>query len=60
MSIRTVTEIISCHAQCKSKQFGCMHPYLFPTLSIDRVIPDTLHLFLRLTDVLFNLLITDI
>ena len=35
---RTVTEIISCHAQCKSKRFGCIHPPLFPTIPIDRVI----------------------
>lgn len=33
---------------------------LFPTVPIDHVVPDLLHLFLRVTDVLFNLLILDI
>ena len=33
---------------------------MFPTVPIDYVIPHTLHLFLRITDNLFNILITDV
>lgn len=43
----------------KNKRLGCKHPPLFQ-IAIDHVIPDNLHLYLRITDVLFNLLITDI
>ena len=57
---RTIEEIIGNHTQSKGKRFGCIHPPLFQTIPITRIIPDTLHLFLRITDVLFNLLITDI
>ena len=57
---RTTEEIVAYHTNSKSRRFGCLHPPLFPTIPIDQVIPDTLHLFLRITDVLFNLLITDI
>ena len=41
-------------------KFGCIHPPLFLNVAIDHVIPDILHLYLRITDVLFNLLISDI
>ena len=33
---------------------------IFSHIPVDHIIPDTLHLFLRITDVLFNLLIRDL
>ena len=57
---RTNDDIISCHKQRKSLKFGCIHPPLFQNVAIDHVIPDILHLYLRITDILFNLLILDI
>ena len=59
---RTIAEITACHTKAKSssKRYSCVHPPLFPTIPLDHVIPDVLHLFLRVTDVLFNLLVTDI
>ena len=57
---RTNDDIILCHKQQKSLKFGCIHLPLFQNVAIDHVIPDILHLYLRITDVLFNLLILDI
>ena len=57
---RTVKSITSCRSQSKAKQYGCIHAPLFPTISITHVIPDVLHIFSRITDVLFDLLIMDI
>ena len=37
-----------------------MHQPLFPSIPIHRVIPDILHLFLRICDVLINLLILEL
>ena len=42
------------------QKFGCIHPLLFPNIAIDHVISDILRLYLRITDVLFNLLKLDI
>ena len=39
------------------EKHGCVNQPLFPTIPIDHVVPDVLHLFLRITDVLINLLI---
>ena len=41
-------------------RYGCIHQPLFPSILIDRVIPDILHLFLRISDVVINLLILDL
>lgn len=57
---RTIADIVSCHQKPKSKQLGCVHPPLFNMIPIDYVIPDITHLFLRVTDVLFNLIVLDI
>ena len=57
---RMVDDIISCHRKPKSQKFGCIHPPLFPNIVIDHIIPDILHFYLRITDVLFNLIILDI
>jgi len=57
---RTISDIQACCSQPKSRKFNCAHVPLFPTIPIDHTIVDMLHLFLRITDVLFNLLILDI
>lgn len=56
----TIEDITSCTTKPKSQKYNCSHPLLFPTIAIEHVIPDVLHLFLRVTDVLFNLLVLDI
>ena len=40
----------------KVKRFSCVPAPLFPMIPIDHIIPHVLHLFLWVTDVLFNLL----
>ena len=52
MGTRTIDDIISCHEKPKSQKFGCANPPLFPNIAIDHVVPDILHLYLRITDVL--------
>ena len=57
---RTMEEI-QCLALGKSTQkYGCIHQPLFPIIPLNRVIPDILHLFLRITDILINLLIQEL
>ena len=47
--------------QCaKSKQFNCKKDPLFPFIPLDHVVIDTLHLFLRISDNLIELLITQL
>ena len=57
---RTIDSIMTCLKKPKSQRLGCINPPLFPSVPITHVIPDVLHLFLRITDVLFDLLIMDI
>ena len=57
---RTTAGIVSCHQKPKCKQLGCVHAPLFDMIPIDHVIPDILHLFLRVTDILFNLIVLEI
>ena len=57
---RTIEDIISCHKKSRGERYGCKFAPIFKAISIDHVIPDMLHLFLRITDVFFNLLIVDI
>ena len=54
LGARSIEEIIM-HA--RSKKFNCKFPPLFPFISLDHVIIDTLHLFLRIADNLIELLI---
>ena len=56
---RTVCEIeeLSKLPKSSKQRFNCLHLPLFPNIEIDHVVPDTLHLFLRIADVLINLLI---
>ena len=57
---RTISEIQICCKQPKAKRFNCTNMPLFPSIPIDHTIVDILHLFLRVTDVLFNLLIIEV
>lgn len=41
-------------------RFSCCRAPLFPFIPMERVVIDTLHLFLRISDVLINLLIRDL
>lgn len=54
---RTVEEISekSKLAKTSSNRFNCVQPPLFPFVPISRVIIDSLHLFVRISDVLINL-----
>ena len=55
---RKVQEIQHLATLSKNKEkYGCIQQPLFPSIPIHRVIPDILHLFLRICDVLINLLI---
>ena len=56
---RTIDEIAE-FASMKYHKFNCSRKPLFPFIPIHRVIIDTLHLFLRICDVLINLLIRDL
>ena len=42
------------------EKYGCVRKPIFPSIAIDHVIPDVLHLFLRICDVLINLLIMEL
>lgn len=59
---RTIEEIREKHKLSKrsKSRFNCCGDPLFPFIPIQRVVIDTLHLFLRITDVLINLLIRDL
>ena len=59
---RTIEEISQKAKLPKSSpdKYGCCREPIFPFIPIDRVIIDTLHLFLRVSDLLLNLLIRDL
>ena len=58
---RSVEEIVECAALPRLKQkFNVSHVPLFPTIPLSHVVIDNLHLFLRVADVLINLLITEL
>lgn len=58
---RSIEEIIAKSSLPKSAEwYNCSHRLVFPSIPIDHVVIDTLHLFLRLTDLLTNLLIQDL
>ena len=48
------------HEASDHEKYGCKEQPLFPFIPIDHTIPDILHLFLRVSDVLINLLILDL
>ena len=53
---RTTTELPT----TRNKKYNCSNSPLFPFIPLDHVIIDTLHLFLRITDLLINLLVQDL
>ena len=58
---RTIEEIAGYAAKPKSRQrFNCSRKPLFPFIPIDHVIIDSLHLFLRVSDLLINLFIEEL
>ena len=57
---RTTDEIEKHCKLSKSKCFSCCEVPIFKFIPIDHVIIDTLHLFLRVSDLLINLLIQDL
>ena len=57
MGARTVKEITE---HSRKKQFNCKFPPLFDFIPMDHVVIDTLHLFLRISDVLIALLILEL
>ncbi|XP_046573163.1 uncharacterized protein LOC124281178 [Haliotis rubra] len=56
---RTVEEI-STMSNKKNKNFNCLHPPLFSFIALTRVVPDLLHLYLRVSDQLVKHLITEL
>ena len=60
---RSVEEIIKLSKLAKKKgveTYGCAREPLFPSIAVDHVVPDILHLFLRICDVMINLLILEL
>ena len=62
---RTIASISRSAKLPKTKKYneekcGCIRQPLFPSIPIDHLVPDILHLFLRVSDVLTNLLIVEI
>jgi len=55
--LRTIEEIQMLAKKKKGSKYGCIRQPLFPSIPVDHVIPDILHLFLRISDVLINMLI---
>ena len=55
--VRTISEIQSLSKEWARKIFGCLKLPIFSSIPIDHIIIDTLHLFLRIADMLINLLI---
>ncbi len=57
---RTIEENMAISALPKTKKkFNVSNPPLFPTIPLSRVVIDNLHLFLRVSDVLIDLLVED-
>ena len=57
---RTVEEIQRLALGKNTEKYGCIHQPLFPSIPINQVIPDILHLFLRISNILTNLLILEL
>ena len=59
---RTISEIKRLASLNKkgNLKYGCINQPLFPTIHITHVIPDILHLFLRISDTLINLFIMEL
>ena len=59
-TIQEIQELSKLKKTKRKEKYGCIRDPLFPSIPIDHVIPDILHLFLRICDVLINLLILDL
>jgi len=57
---RSIEEIKTLSKKPAKQQYGCKRLPLFESFPMDHVIIDTLHLFLRIGDLLINLLIMDL
>jgi len=57
--LRTIKEIQTLAKKIKGSKYGCIRQPLFPSIPVDHVIPDILHLFLRISDVLINMYFED-
>ena len=57
---RTVKSIEACLKLPKTRRVGCCASPMFKFIPIDHVIIDSLHLFLRVSDLLINLLIQEL
>ena len=57
---RTISKIQQLASSKKKEKYGCINQPIFPTIQITNVIPDILHLFLRKSDTLINLLIMEL
>ncbi len=56
-ALRTTDEIMELARKTSGQKYCCLRDPIFPTIPIDRVCFDLLHLFLRISDKLQNLLI---
>jgi hypothetical protein len=59
-TIKEISDLAKCKKTKTYKHFNCSRQSLFPMIHIDHVIIDTLHLFLRISDNLINLLILEL
>lgn len=59
-TIKEISDLAKCKKTKTCKNFNCSRQPLFPMIPIDHVIIDTLHLFLRISDNLINLLILEL
>ena len=57
---RTISEIETLSRKPTNKCLGCINAPIFNAIPIDHVIIDSLHLFLRIADLLINLLILEL
>jgi len=60
---RTIEEIENLSESAHKKgveTFGCIRQPLLPSIVVDHIVPHILHLFLRISDVLINLLILEL
>ena len=59
-TINEIQELARLPKSKKNEKYGCIQQPVFPSIPVDHIIPDTLHLFLRVSDVLINLLIREL
>lgn len=59
-TIKEIQELSMIKKHKRNKKYGCVRQPIFPSIPIDHVIPDVLHLFLRISDILINLLILEL